>query len=80
MNTPTIEDDWKEFYASIGLVDAPDIQKREMRRAFFAGQLAMFLFQMKHMANVADDLAMQMLADREGELRLFAKTNFGSRN
>lgn len=80
MKYPTIEDDWNEFSKAIGLSDASQLQNNEMRRSFFAGQLAMFHFQMKHMASVSDNLAMEMLGARDAELRLFAVTNFESRN
>lgn len=44
MNNPKlIAQNWHDFYHTIGLADVPEVQRIEMRRAFYAGALALFL-------------------------------------
>lgn len=43
MNNPyLIEQSWRGFAEEIDLSDAPEIQRREMRRAFYGGAVALF--------------------------------------
>lgn len=37
MQTPDIEKEWRDFAAHVLPADAPEVQRREMRRAFIAG-------------------------------------------
>lgn len=43
MNNPQfIEKSWRTFRDEVGLADAPEVQRTEMRRAFYAGAHALF--------------------------------------
>lgn len=79
MKLTTIQQEWDDFAAKVGLSDAPDIQIQEMRRAFFAGQFAMFMFQMTEMCNLPDSLSELALDTRQRELKDFF-SNFKNRN
>ncbi len=41
-NPRLIEQSWRSFAEAIELTDAPDVQKTEMRRAFYAGAVSLF--------------------------------------
>lgn len=78
----TAQQEWEKFAQMVGLNSqgTPEIQRTEMRRAFFAGQFAMFTFQIAEMAAAPDEEAMRMLKARENELNQFFTANFKSRN
>lgn len=78
----TAQQEWLEFAEKVGLnsPQTPEVQRTEMRRAFFAGQLSMFTFQMTEMCKVSDNEAMRMIAARERELKEFFGSNFQKRN
>jgi hypothetical protein len=42
MARPIIETEWRNFAERVLPVDAPDVQRVEMRRAFFAGAISLF--------------------------------------
>jgi hypothetical protein len=48
----TIGDCWEQFVRDCGLTNAPEIQIREMRRAFHGGALSVFLL----LDQIPDDL------------------------
>jgi hypothetical protein len=78
----TAQQEWQEFARMVGLPEptAPSIQRTEMRRAFYAGQFAMFTFQMSELVNVSDAQAEAGLAARQSELEQFFRANFNQRS
>jgi len=54
MNPNYIQKEWELFVKSVGLTEAPDIQKREMRRAFFAGSFSLLRVMMGMMEDTGD--------------------------
>lgn len=77
----TAQDEWMKFAEEIGLTkpDVPDTQRTEMRRAFYAGQLAMFAFQILEMAPLPTAQAERVLTARRTELYDFFRANFQKR-
>lgn len=61
--------EWESFAEACELQDAPDIQKREMKRAFMAGARSYSGFLMRHASAgdevTAEDLAMMMALEVE---------------
>lgn len=69
----TIQDQWNLFEATVLPKDAPDIQKQEMRRAFYAGAEAMARIQFAIGDKaVSEDAGVQILEGCHEELRSFA--------
>lgn len=67
--------EWETFVEAVGIADAPEIQKREMKRAFMAGARSYSGFIMRHASGgdevTAEDLA--MMEALEVEMAAFLK-------
>lgn len=71
MNTISILDAWTDFENDVIPLDAPPIQHIEMRRAFYAGAIAILQFT-KKIADIPDEReGMQMLERLHVEKRAF---------
>lgn len=70
-----IEQQWRSFFAAVGLQDAPAIQLQEMRRAFFAGARAYssIIFQHVETGDEPTDNDMALMAALEAEMVAFAR-------
>lgn len=65
--------EWKEFWRMVKPANASDIQRKEMRRAFYAGNNAM-LHMVQHIADVNDeDAGAAELQKLDNELNAFKK-------
>lgn len=70
----TIQQQWDFFNALVVPANAPDIQRIEMRRAFYAGAEAMMRIQWNiGGADVSEDAGVQILEGCRDELEGFAK-------
>lgn len=69
----------EHFLNSIGLKNGSQIQKQEMTRAFFAGQWAMYCFQLSEVSALDDTQAERLLLTRVQELDAYFRT-FSTRN
>jgi hypothetical protein len=67
-----IEDLWKAFEARVMPLDAPAIQRREMRIAFYAGFKAM-LDMAYLLGELPDESAVAMIGMYENECQAFAR-------
>ena len=67
MSTGRIQAAWVDLAADVLPADAPEIQCREMRRAFFAGVGMMFALSIE-VAYMSEDDAVAVLQDVSGEL------------
>lgn len=68
----TIAKEWAAFERMVLPPNAPPIQRKEMRRAFYAGAQALLKLQYQ-MDNVSEDAAMGLMSGWRDELVLFAK-------
>ncbi len=66
-----IDQQWREFERKVIAKDAPEIQRKEMRRAFFAG-FEMSLVALSH-ASSDEDRAVESLEDMYRQCREFAE-------
>lgn len=73
MNRFWIENQWRGFAKAIGIDDAPEVQRVEMRRAFFAGVACIF-----KIAHEVDDgteepteADMQLMREIDAELKAY---------
>ncbi len=69
MNQPinNIEQDWKDFESKVISPAAPDIQRREMRRAFYA-DIYILLMKLKDMSDIPQEAAVKILESSEEEV------------
>lgn len=63
MKTPIIEQEWEEFWKAVKPQNAPEVQRLEMRRAFFAGMHSLLtkiasLFDSEDSEPTAEDLVL----------------------
>lgn len=71
MNT-TIAVAWEGFAQAVLPDDVPEIQRKEMRRAFYAGAWAMWLLAANiGSAAISEDAGIQMFEDWNQELQRF---------
>jgi len=69
----TIQEQWKQFSALVIQNDAPEIQKQEMKLAFYGGAEAVLRLQLNITdPSVSDDAGVQMLEGIHDECRRFA--------
>jgi hypothetical protein len=66
-----IEDEWNGFAARVLPKDAPQIQRQEMRRAFFAG-VHISLLGLSDLSAGDEDRAIEALEDMHRQCREFA--------
>lgn len=69
----TLEDMWKDFEADVMPKDAPPIQQREMRRAYYAGMAIMFYTLTTEMAGLSEDDAVEALTSFQAQLLAFVE-------
>lgn len=68
----TVQSQWESFCKACLPADAPDIQRQEMRRAFFAGARAYQALCMVA-TTLSDEGAEQVLTGLDEELQAFAR-------
>jgi len=68
----TIQQQWCMFEKTVIPVDAPQMQRQEMRRAFYAGAESMLRLQYG-MGDVSDDAGVAMIEGWHDECRRFAQ-------
>lgn len=69
---PIIQSEWLSFVEACELQDAPAVQLREMRNAFFAGALAVFAALVDDAANdVPEEAVVDKLESIKRELEAF---------
>ena len=70
----TIQEQWESFATRVVPKDAPAIQRKEMRRAFYAGAEAMMRinFAIGH-DSISEDAGIQILNGCQDECRRFAE-------
>lgn len=69
----TISDCWEQFVRDCGLTNAPEIQIREMRRAFHGGALGLFLLLEQIPDEAPEDIAALYIATLQNELADFGE-------
>lgn len=69
----TINDCWQQFVRDCGLTNAPEIQLREMRRAFHGGALSVFLLLEQIPDEAPEDMAALYIATLQNELADFGE-------
>jgi hypothetical protein len=74
----TITTLWNDYVAQVFPEGMPDLQRKELRRAFFAGALSSFLEVEKASSQLEEEAAVRAVAsiycEIEGELRAMAQT------
>lgn len=74
----TLKDEWNRFERSVIDPDAPLVQRREMRRAFYGGATAM-LFMMLRNAKNSDAAGVALIESWRKEVNQFAVEVMGGR-
>ena len=74
INESTLAAKWNEYAACVIPLDAPEVQRVETKRAFYAGASAMWNFMSLVSANdISEDEGVNMLSGFEQELVHFAE-------
>jgi len=70
----TIQEQWEKFSKLTIAKDAPDIQKQETRRAFYAGVEGLLRIQFNIAeSSMSEDAAVAIFQEIEDELHMFAQ-------
>lgn len=67
----TIDDTWRSFAENVIHVDAPQIQRNEMKKAFYAGAYAVLCITCGPLTDADEDDAVRMLEGLHEECRQF---------